>query len=38
MHEGKLDEAETLLKQLEGTSVAAQAEENLKQIAAKRNE
>ncbi len=38
MYEGKLDEAETLLKQLEGTSVSAQANENLKQIEAKRNE
>lgn len=38
MLEGQLDEAETILTQLKGTSVAAQAEENLKQIAAKRNE
>lgn len=38
MYEGKLDEAELILKELEGTSVAAQAAENLKQIAAKRNE
>ena len=38
MQEGNLDEAEALLKQLENTSVAEQAAENLKQIAAKRNE
>ena len=38
MLEGKLDEAEAILTQLKGTSVAAQAEENLKLIAAKRNE
>lgn len=38
MLEGNLDEAEALLKQLENTSVAEQAAENLKQIAAKRNE
>ena len=38
MLEGKLDEAESILTQLKGTSIAAQAEENLKQIAAKRNE
>ncbi|MCD7817357.1 MAG: DUF3868 domain-containing protein [Bacteroides sp.] len=38
MLEGKLDEAESILTQLKGTSIAAQAEENLKQITAKRNE
>lgn len=38
MLEGKLDEAESILTQLKGTSIAAQAEENLKQIIAKRNE
>lgn len=38
MLEGNLDEPEALLKQLENTSVAEQAAENLKQIAAKRNE
>ena len=38
MLEGNLDEAEALLKQLENTPVAGQAAENLKQIAAKRNE
>jgi len=38
MLEGNLDEAEALLKQLENTSVAEQAAENLKQIATKRNE
>lgn len=38
MLEGNLDGAEALLKQLEGTSVAGQVAENLKQIAAKRNE
>lgn len=38
MLEGNLNEAEVKLNDLKGTSVSAQAEENLKQIAAKRNE
>ena len=39
MHEGKLDEAESLLNTLKDTpSVSIQANENLKQIEAKRNE
>lgn len=38
MLEGKLDKAETILSDLKNTSVSGQAEENLKQIAAKRNE
>ncbi|WP_018669239.1 DUF3868 domain-containing protein [Bacteroides gallinarum] len=38
MLEGKLDEAEAKLTSLKGSPLSAQAKENLKQIAAKRNE